>query len=458
MNSKIVAHLPAAALLVLATTITSLAIAAETTAAKNTAVKNTAPAKTAIVAVDYIVAVVNEDVITRFELDDRLNTVMRQLERQKIPLPPRNILERQLLERLVIERTQLQYATQTGMRVDDTQLDHAIQRIAQDNKLSMEAFRAALEKDKVNFSKFREEIRNEIIVTRLREREVDNKIVVTDGEIDNFLSNQTAQPGQNEEYNLAHILITVPEQASPEQIQMKRVRAEKVLAQLSAGADFGQLSATYSDAQDAMQGGIVGWRSAGQIPGLFVDTLVTMQPGEVSPILHSPNGFHILKLLDKRGKDVTLVVEQTHARHILVKTNEVVSESDARNRLLQIKERIDNGANFAELARLHSDDGSAAKGGDLGWLSPGDTVPEFEKTMNALKAGQLSAPVQSPFGWHLIQVLERRKQDVTKERLRMLARQAIRDRKSDENYQEWLRQLHDRAYVEYRLNDETESQ
>jgi peptidyl-prolyl cis-trans isomerase SurA len=238
---------------------------------------------------------------------------------------------------------------------------------------------------------------------------------------------------------------------------MKRARAEKVLAQLNAGADFGQLSATYSDAQDAMQGGVVGWRSAGQLPGLFLDTLAAMQPGAVSPILHSPSGFHILKLLDKRGKDVTLVVEQTHARHILVKTNEVVAESDARNRLLQLKERIDNGANFAELARLHSDDGSAAKGGDLGWLSPGDTVPEFEKAMNGLKANQLSAPVQSPFGWHLIQVLERRKQDVTKERLRMLARQAIRDRKSDENYQEWLRQLHDRAYVEYRLNDEAES-
>lgn len=452
MNSKIVAYLPAAALLVLATTINGLATAAESSAAKNTP-----PAKHAIVAVDHIVAVVNEDVITRFELDDRLNRVTRQLERQKIPLPPRNILERQLLERLVVERSQLQYAAQTGMRVDDAQLDNAIQRIAQENKLSVEAFRAALEKDGVNFGKFREEIRNEIILTRLREREVDNKIVVTDGEIDNFLSNQTAQPGQNNEYSLAHILITVPEQASPEQIQTKRARAEKVLAQLKEGADFGQLAATYSDAQDAMQGGIVGWRSAGQLPGLFLDTLATMQPGMVSPILHSPSGFHILKLLDKRGKDVTLVVEQTHARHILVKTNEVVSEADARNRLLQLKERIDNGANFAELARLHSDDGSAAKGGDLGWLSPGDTVPEFEKAMTALKAGQLSAPVQSPFGWHLIQVLERRKQDVTKERLRMLARQAIRDRKSDENYQEWLRQLHDRAYVEYRLNDEAES-
>lgn len=457
MNSKIIAHLPAVALLLLAASATHLASAAETTNIKNTAAKNTALEKPRIVVIDHIVAVVNEDVITRFELDDRLNRVMRQLERQKIPLPPRNVLQQQLLERLVVERTQLQYAAQTGMRVDDAQLDHAIQRIAQENKLSVEMFRTALEKDGVNFSKFREEIRNEIILTKLREREVDNKVAVTDGEIDNFLSNQTAQPGRDEEFNLAHILINVPEQASPELIQAKRTRAEQALAQLRKGADFGQLSATYSDAQDALQGGIVGWRSAGQLPGLFLDTLAAMQPGEVSAILHSPSGFHILKLLDKRGKDVTLVVEQTHTRHILIKTNEVVSEADARNRLLQIKERIDNGANFAELARLHSDDGSAAKGGDLGWLSPGDTVPEFEKAMNALKAGQLSTPVQSPFGWHLIQVQERRKQDVTKERLRMLARQAIRDRKSDENYQEWLRQLRDRAYVEYHISEDAEN-
>jgi peptidyl-prolyl cis-trans isomerase SurA len=447
MNSKIVTYLSAAAVLAFALFASSLASAAETST----------PVKHHIETIDHIVAVVNDDVITRFELDGRLNSVIHQLETQKIPLPPRNVLEHQLLERMVIERTQLQFAAQSGVRVDDAQLDHAIQRIAQENKLSVEAFRAALEKDGVNFNKFREDIRNEIILTRLREREVENRVVVTDGEIDTFLSNQAAQPGSNGEFNLAHILITVPEQANPELIQMKRARAEQALAQIKKGADFGQISATYSDAQDAMQGGNVGWRSAGQLPGLFLDTLAAMQPGEVSPVLHSPNGFHILKLLDKRGKDVTLVVEQTHARHILIKTNEVVSESDARNRLLQLKERIDNGANFAELARLHSDDGSAAKGGDLGWLSPGDTVPEFEKAMTALKPGQLSAPVQSPFGWHLIQVLERRTQDVTKERLRLLARQAIRDRKSDENYQEWLRQLRDRAYIEFHLSEDAEN-
>ena len=415
-------------------------------------------AKAIIMPIDHIVAVVNDEVITRFELDDRLKRVKQQLERQKIPLPPQDVLERQMLERLIVDRVQLQYAAQTGMRVDDTQLEMAIQRIAQENKLSVDEFRSALEKEGVNFSKFREEIRTEIMLTRLREREVINKIVVTDGEIDTLLSTQVTQQGHEDEYNLAHILIVVPEQATPEQIQSKRARAEKALEQIKKGVDFGQLSATYSDAQDALQGGVVGWRSTGQLPGLFLDSLASLQPGEVSPVLRSPNGFHILKLLDKRGKDVTLVVEQTHARHILIKTNEVVSESDARNHLLQIKERIDNGANFAELARLHSDDGSAAKGGDLGWLSPGDTVPEFEKAMNSLKDGQLSAPVQSPFGWHLIQVLEHRKQDVTKERLRMLARQAIRDRKSDENYQEWLRQLRDRAYIEYHLSDDTEKQ
>lgn len=415
------------------------------------------PVKPSIVAIDHIVAVVNEEVITRYELDERLTRVTHQLEQQKIPLPPRNVLERQMLERLIAERVQLQLAAQTGVRVDDSQLDRALQRIAQENKMSVDDFRARLEKDGVNFSKFREEIRNEITLSRLREREVENRIAVTDGEIDNFLGNQANQAGREEEYNLAHILIVVPEQASPEQIQTKRARAEQALQQFGKGADFGQLSATYSDAPDALQGGVVGWRSSGQLPGLFLDALAAMQPGQASPILRSPNGFHILRLLDKRGKDITLVVEQTHARHILIKTNEVVSESDARNRLLQVKERIDNGGNFAELARQHSDDGSAAKGGDLGWLSPGDTVPEFEKAMNALKPGQLSAPVQSPFGLHLIQVQERRKQDVTKERQRLLARQAIRDRKSDENWQEWLRQLRDRAFIEYRLADDAEN-
>lgn len=402
---------------------------------------------------DRVVAVVNTEVLTQFELNERMQIVIQQLKKQGTPLPPREVLEKQLLERIITDRVQLQFAKETGVRVDDTQLDRALQRIAEDNRLSMEQFRATLEKDGINFSKFREDVREEIILARLREREVDNRITVSESEVDNFLGGQTARRNSETEYNLAHILIRVPEQASPEQIQERRARAEQALAELNGGKDFRQIAASYSDAPDALQGGVLGWRSGGQLPTLFTEALGEMRPGNASAILRSPNGFHILKLLDKRSKDVPLVVQQTHARHILIKTTELVSEADARQRMRQLKERLDNGAGFAELARLHSEDGSAAKGGDLGWISPGDTVPEFERAMNALKPGQISEPVQSPFGWHLIQVLERRSEDVSRERQRMQARQELRVRKSDEAYQEWLRQLRDRAYVEYRLEE-----
>lgn len=406
-----------------------------------------------VVQLDRIVAVVNDEVITQFELNDRMKRVVRQLQQQGTPLPPADALKKQLLERMIADRAQLQYAAQTGLRIDDSQLERALARIADENKLSMAEFRDALRHDGINFAKFREEIREEITLARLREREIDNKIAVSDGEIDNYLSNQSAKPGAEDEYNLAHILLQVPEQASPEQLQEKKAQAVHALEQLKNGADFGQLAASLSDAPDALQGGAIGWRAAGQLPTLFAQALAGMQPGEASPVIRSPAGFHILKLVAKRGGQTTLVVQQFHARHILIKTNELVSDTEAKNRLLQLKERIDNGADFAELARQHSEDVSAAKGGDLGWLSPGDTVPEFERAMKQLRPGQTSAPVQSPFGWHLIQVLERRDHDVTQERQRLLARQALHDRKSDETFQEWLRQLRDRAYVEYRLED-----
>jgi peptidyl-prolyl cis-trans isomerase SurA len=337
--------------------------------------------------------------------------------------------------------------------VDDTQLQRSLEHIAQENKLTPEAFRKALETDGVNFNHFREELRNEILITRLKEREVDSKILITDAEIDNYLKNQQTLGGKDDEYSLAHILLLVPEQASPEQIQAKRAAAEKALAQLKGGADFRQVSAGVSDAQNALEGGPLGWRPASRLPQIFVEAVKTLKVGDLSPILRSANGFHILKVLDKRGNETPVIVQQTRARHILVRLNEVVSEADAKQRLANLKERIDNGADFAELARLQSEDASSSRGGDLGWLSPGDAVPEFERAMAALEPGQLSGPVQSPFGWHLIQVIERRDEDMSKERQRLLARQAIRARKSDEAYQEWVRQQRDRAYVELRLDE-----
>ncbi|MDP2197405.1 MAG: peptidylprolyl isomerase, partial [Sulfurimicrobium sp.] len=387
----------------------------------------------------------------QLELDERLRMVTQQLQKQGTPLPPREILEKQLLERVIMDRVQLQFAQETGVKVDDVQLERTLQRIAQENQLSLEQFRAALEKDGIDFKKFREDIRKEVTMARLREREVDNRITVSDGEVENYLNSRSEAQGGGNEFNLAHVLIRVPEQASPEQLQKYKAKALQAQEELRTGKDFRQVAASYSDAADALQGGVLGWRPAGQLPTLFVEALEAMNTGEASPVLRSPNGFHILILLDKRGKDVPFVVRQTRARHILIKVNEIMSEQDAKNRALQIKERLDNGADFAELARLHSEDGSASRGGELNWLSPGDTVPEFEKAMDALKPGALSEPVRSPFGWHLIQVQERREEDVSKERKRLQARQEIRARKADEAYQEWLRQLRDRAYVEYRL-------
>jgi peptidyl-prolyl cis-trans isomerase SurA len=401
------------------------------------------------VVLDRIVAVVNDEVITRHELEERVKFATKQLRQQGTPLPPKDALERQLLDRMVTDRVQLQFAKETGLRVDDTELDRAINRIAQENKMTAQQLRQALDKDGVPFARFRDDIRNEIVITRLREREVDHKIVVTEGEIDNFLSLQQ-RADVNDEYNLSHILVVVPENASPEQIQARRERAEQAYAQLKGGSDFRQVAVAFSEAPDALQGGTMGWRPSSRLPTLFTDALKSLRAGELSPILRSANGFHILKLNDKRGGGAPVIVQQTHARHILMKTNELVSESEARNRLLALKERLENKADFAALARAHSEDASATKGGDLGWLSPGDTVPEFERAMNALKPGEVSAPVQTPFGWHLIQVLERRNEDMSKERQRLAARQTLRARKSDEAYQEWVRQLRDRAYIELR--------
>ena len=413
-------------------------------------VASAADAQKKIVPIDNIEVVVNDDVITHLELEQRVASVTKMLQQQKTALPEASVLKRQVLERMISEMLQAQFAKDSGLRVDDAQLDKTILRIAQQNKFpSVAAFRAKLEQEGTDFKEFREEIRNEIISVRLREREVESKLVISENDVDNFLSNQEHQEGKGDEVQLAHILVVVPEQASADKIQTYRDRAEQALAKLRAGASFAQVAAGYSDAQDALKGGELGWRTADRLPPLFTDVLQKMKPGDVSDVLRSPSGFHIIKLLDRRSKDTPVVITQTHARHILIKTSELVSESEAKSRLQEIKQRIDKGADFAEQARLYSEDGSAPQGGDLGWLSPGETVPEFEKAMDALKVGQVSGLVQSGFGWHLIQVLGRRDTDVTVEQKRQRARSAIRAVKSDEAFQDWLRQLRDRAFIEY---------
>lgn len=405
-----------------------------------------------IVTIDRIVAVVNNEVITRHELNERLKRAASQLARQGTPAPPRAEMERLLLERMITDRAVIQYARENGLRVEDTELDRAIDRIAQDNQMVAAQLRLALEKEGIPYARFREDIRGEIYMARLREREVLERIVVTDSEIDNLLA--AAQQGvARDEYNISHILVRVPENASPEQVQERQARAEQALKQLNSGTDFRQIAASFSEAPDALQGGAMGWREFDRLPTLFAEALVKMKPGESSSVLRSPNGFHIVRLNERRGGQQQAVVQQTRARHILIKVSEIVSESEGRNRMLTLKERLDNKTDFAQLARAHSEDTSASRGGDLGWLSPGDTVPEFERVMDKLQPGQISEPVRSPFGWHLIEVLERRNADMTNERRRLAARQTLREKKSDEAFQEWLRQTRDRAYVEIRLDE-----
>ncbi|MEI6300973.1 MAG: peptidylprolyl isomerase [Betaproteobacteria bacterium] len=413
-----------------------------------------------IVLVDRIVAVVNTEVITQYELQSRLRQIQAQLKQQGTPLPAAGVLDKQVLERLIVDRVQLQLARETALRVDDQQLDRAIERIAQENKMSLPQFRQALEKDGISYPSFREDIRTEIVLTRLREREVESKIVVSDGEVDLFLEAQGrgGQTDAGSEYNLAHILVRLPEQASPEQIQRQRARMESVQQQLKSGGDFSQLAASFSDAPDALQGGQMGWRAQDRLPELFAEPLANMRPGEVSGILRSPAGFHLLRLIDKRGGGggagtTVVIVDQTRVRHILIKTNEAVAEDEAKRKIVNIRERIILGGDFAELARLNSEDGSGSKGGELGLLYPGDTVPEFERAMNELPVNKVSEPVRSPFGWHLIEVLERRKADMSDDRKRAEVRRILRERKSDEAFNEWVRQLRDRAYVEFRLEE-----
>ena len=410
-------------------------------------------APVAPVEADRIDAVIGDDVVTYVELRTRLAAALKQLQKQGTPLPPQDVLERQMLERMIIDRIQLQFARETGLKVDDAQLDQAIGRIAANNKMTPQEFRQALEKDGIEYAKFREEIRGEMTTVRLREREVDSKLVISDGEIDNYLANQAAAGGGREEYQLAHILMRAPESASPEQLQKLRLRGEQALKRAQAGENFAQLTAAFSDAPDALQGGDLGRRPLDRRPGLYAEAAGRLQSGQVSELLRSSAGFHIVKLLNKRGGSGPVSVQQTRSRHILIRINEVVSEAEARRKLETIRERIVNGVDFAEQARLNSQDGSAAKGGELGWLNPGDTVPEFERAMDALKINELSQVVQSPFGMHLIQVVERRERDVSEERQRGVARQALRERKLDEAYQDWLRQLRDRSYVENRLEE-----
>ena len=406
-----------------------------------------------VVPLDRVIAIVNDEAVTQWDLSEQRRIVLQQMKASNVQPPSQDVLDKQVLERLITERALLQHAKDNGIRVDDTTVERTVLRVAEENKLSPEEFRKVLERENIPYANYRDDIRRQLLIQRVRDREVDSKLTVTDAEVDNYLATVNAQAGGENEYLLSHIYVTLPEQASPDQIEARRRRAEQALAEIRSGKPFSQVAASFSDAPDALQGGSLGWRTPARLPSVFADYVRNMKKGDVSNVLRSAGGFHIVTMEDMRSRNAPTVVDQTHARHILIKVNEATSEADAKARIDRLHDRIVGGAKFEDLARVNSEDATAARGGDLGWLSPGDTVPDFEKAMDKLKPNEVSAPVRTPFGWHLIQVLERRKQDVTEAKRRDQARQALRERKSDEQFADFLRQLRDRTYVEYRLDD-----
>jgi len=409
------------------------------------------PVYAAVQELNGIAAVVDDDVITWHELDQRVATISKQLQQKGNRLPPKKILERQILERLILEKLQLERAKKMGIQVNDEQLNRVIGNIAAENNMNLDQFRTTLEKQGIGYAYFREQIRHEVLISRLKNNEVNNRVNVTPQEVDAYLEAQQGQREQNTEYHLRHILVALPGNASPEQVKAGKARAEDLLKQLQNGAEFRQIAISYSDGQQALEGGDLGWRRAGQLPTLFADVIRKMQPGQVSPIIRSSSGFHILLLEDQRGEK-KVMVRQVHARHILIKTNELVSDDEAKARLQRLRERLLNGADFTKLARGNSEDaGSAAKGGDLGWATPSTYVPAFQKALENTPVGKISQPFKSRFGWHILQPLAWREHDNTKEMRRNRAFKTLRQRKIEEETQNWLRRLRDEAYVDIRL-------
>ncbi|MBR7799688.1 peptidylprolyl isomerase [Undibacterium fentianense] len=405
--------------------------------------------------INGIAVVVNDEVITNLEVAERINNIERSLKAQGTPLPARADLEKQIIERMIIDRLQIQLAKEQGMRVDDLMLDRALQRMAEQNKTSLQEMRNQIEREGTSFGAFREEIRDDIMTQRIREREVDSKLQVSELEVDNFIAAQEAAPNKNQEINLGHIMVRIPENATPEVIAQRNARVQEVYKKLRIGDDFAKLAATYSDSNEALKGGEVGWREQDKIPTIFSDAVNKITfVGGFSEIVRSPNGFHIFKLLGKRDLApvaAASTVQETNVRHILMRPTQIMTAAQVKSTLVDLKQKIvSKSASFEELAKTNSIDTSASKGGDLGWVLPGVTFPEFEAVMNKLAVNEVSDPVETQMGFHILQVLDRKVSDDSKERKRVAARNAVRARKSEEALQDWLRQLRDRAYVEFR--------
>ena len=407
--------------------------------------------RSSVQPIDRVVAVVNQEAITAQELRSRIAVVEKQLEEQRRAAPPQDVLMRQVLEQMILARAQSQYAKEVGVKPSEAEIDRAVADAAQQNGVSVQQMREKLREQGIGLATFRDQVAGEIITMRLREREAAGKVTISEAEVDAQLAKRGG--AATSEYEIAQILLRLPSDPDAAAVQSRTALAQDLAKRAGEGGDFGELAREYSEAPEALKGGSLGWRTAERLPELFVNAVAALQPGQVAPIVRSPAGLHVLKLVDKRSQaPQAAAVSQTHARHILLPATTPAAEAEAKRRLMEFKRSIESGSEtFDSLARQFSVDGSAAKGGDLGWLYPGETVPDFERAMRDLQPGSIGEPVRTQFGVHLIEVLERKAADSSPEQLRAAARQALREQKADEAFDQWLREIRDRAYVEYRL-------
>lgn len=403
---------------------------------------------------DQVVAVVNDDVILQSELEARINTIVGRLSAQGTGLPPQDVLEERVLEQLITESIQLQMADRAGMRISDNELNETMASIARRNNMTLAQFEQQLGQEGVTYREAREQIRNEMITSRVQQRQVGNRVRVTDREVQNYLQAMAGQGRSNAEYELAHILIEVDDFNDEEEVTAAREKIETLREEIAAGRDFREVAVAESDANNALDGGDMGWRAENRLPSLIADVVPDLEPGTVSPVLQNNSGLHLVMVMDRRGGEQAQVIEQSRVRHILVRTSETVSDTQAEETVRDLYQQLENGADFGALAREYSDDPvSGSDGGNLGWVSPGQMVPEFEQAMMAADVGELRGPFRSQFGWHILEVQDRRQQDISGDIRESEARQAIYRRKFDTELQNWLREIRDEAFIEFKNED-----
>jgi peptidyl-prolyl cis-trans isomerase SurA len=403
------------------------------------------------VLLDRIAAIVNDGVVLNSDLDQQIEVISDRLREQKLELPPQNVLRQQVLERLVVQEIQMQRADKDGIKVPDETLNSALQEVAQRNNISFSQLPQVLSQQGIDYAAYREEMRRELMLGMLRQRDVLQRISVTPREIDQYLDKQTKTPNEHNEYNVSHILIAVGETASPDQIEDAGKRAQDVYKRAKAGEDFAKLAVANSNSQTALEGGALGWRKGSELPTFLTDLIVKLKAGEVSEPLRTPTGYHIIKLNDVRTEEKKTIEDQVHVRHILMKTNEIEDDATVKQKLETLRQRIMKGEDFGGLAQTNSADApSQSQGGDLGWNVPGTYVPEFQQAIADLKDGEISEPFRTQFGWHIVQMLGRRRVDNTDEVRRHEAAEAIRASKADEETELWLRRLRDEAFVEFK--------